>query len=62
MNMREWRNYILSCIWCPLFVVQIILVFIFGIVNAVGLDVVMDAGCGGLDDFSSLWLDADFCS
>ena len=42
--MREWKKYILSCIWGPLLVVQIILVFVFGIVNRARLDKVVYVG------------------
>lgn len=42
--MKQWKLYILSCIWGPLLVVQIILVFIFGIFNEAGFDLVMYAG------------------
>jgi len=42
--MREWKKYILSCIWGPLLVVQIILVFVFGIVNKARLDGVVHVG------------------
>lgn len=42
--MKKWRMYILSCIWGPLLAAQIILVFIFGISNEAGLNVVMYLG------------------
>lgn len=42
--MKQWKMYILSCIWGPLLVAQIILVLIFGIVNEAGLDVVIYIG------------------
>lgn len=42
--MKQWRIYILSCIWGPLLVVQIILVFVFGIFNEAGFDEVMYVG------------------
>jgi protein-S-isoprenylcysteine O-methyltransferase Ste14 len=40
----HWKKYILSCIWGPLLVGQIILVFIFGMVNEAELHAVMYAG------------------
>ena len=42
--MKQWRKYILSCIWGPLLVAQVILVFICGIFNEAGLDVVLYLG------------------
>ena len=42
--MKEWRKYVLSCIWVPLLVVQIILVLICGISNEAGLEVVLYLG------------------
>ena len=42
--MSQWKEYILSCIWGPLLVVQIILVFFLGIFNEAGFDLVMYAG------------------
>jgi protein-S-isoprenylcysteine O-methyltransferase Ste14 len=42
--MKQWKMYILSCVWGPLLITQIILVFIFGIFNEAGLDVVMYVG------------------
>ncbi len=42
--MREWQTYILSCIWGPLLIIQIILVFIFRIVNKARLDEVVYLG------------------
>ena len=42
--MKKWKLYILSCIWSPLLAAQIVLVFIFGMVNEVGLDIVMYIG------------------
>ena len=42
--MKQWRIYILSCIWGPLLVVQIILVFVFGIFNEAGFDELMYVG------------------
>lgn len=42
--MKEWKKYVLSCIWGPLLAVQIILVFICGIFNEAGLDVVLYLG------------------
>jgi protein-S-isoprenylcysteine O-methyltransferase Ste14 len=44
VNMKQWKKYILSCIWGPLLVVQIILVFVFGLVNKAGFDVLKYAG------------------
>lgn len=42
--MSQWKLYILSFIWVPLLVAQIIMVFIFGIFNEAGLDLVMYFG------------------
>jgi len=42
--MKKWKMYILSCIWGPLLVIQIILVFIFGIFNDAGFDELMYVG------------------
>jgi protein-S-isoprenylcysteine O-methyltransferase Ste14 len=42
--MKQWKKFILSCIWGPLLVVQIVLVFIFDIFNKAGFDVVMYLG------------------
>lgn len=42
--MKQWKEFILSCIWGPLLVVQIILTFLFGMVNEAGLDVIMYIG------------------
>ena len=42
--MNHWKEYILSCIWGPLLITQIILVFFFGVFNEAGFDVVMYAG------------------
>ena len=42
--MQQWKMYILSCIWGPLLVAQIVLVFIFGIFNEAGLDILIYAG------------------
>lgn len=42
--MKKWKMYILPCIWGPLLAAQIILVFIFGILNEAGLDGVMYLG------------------
>jgi protein-S-isoprenylcysteine O-methyltransferase Ste14 len=42
--MKRWKMYILSCIWGPLLVAQIILVFAFGFYNKAGLDAVMYIG------------------
>jgi protein-S-isoprenylcysteine O-methyltransferase Ste14 len=42
--MKQWKMYILSCVWGPVLITQIILVFIFGIFNEAGLDVVMYVG------------------
>ncbi len=43
-SMKQLKMHILSCIWGPLLVVQIVLVFIFGIVNEAGFDIVRYAG------------------
>ncbi|OPX60438.1 MAG: hypothetical protein A4E25_00508 [Methanobacterium sp. PtaB.Bin024] len=40
----NWKEYILSCIWSPLLVIQFLLVFIFGFYNEAGLDPVMYVG------------------
>jgi protein-S-isoprenylcysteine O-methyltransferase Ste14 len=42
--MRQWRFWILSCIWGPLLIAQFVLVFVFRLFNEAGLDVVMYAG------------------
>jgi protein-S-isoprenylcysteine O-methyltransferase Ste14 len=42
--MKQWKKFILSCIWGPLLVVQIVLVFIFDIFNKAGFDAVMYTG------------------
>jgi len=42
--MTHWKEYILSCIWGPLFVIQILLVFIFGMFNEAGFDIIMYIG------------------
>lgn len=42
--MKEWRKYILSCIWGPLLVLQTILVLVFRRVNKAQIDVVVYAG------------------
>lgn len=42
--MREWKKYILSCIWGPLLVLQIILVFVFEIVNKARLNEIVYLG------------------
>jgi len=42
--MKQWQNYILWCIWGPLFIAQIILVFVFGVFNQAGFDEVMYLG------------------
>ena len=44
VNMRRWKEFILSCIWGPLLVVQIILVLVLGMVNEARFDAVMYAG------------------
>lgn len=40
----ELKEYILSCIWSPLLVIQFLLVFIFGVYNEADLDPLMYAG------------------
>jgi protein-S-isoprenylcysteine O-methyltransferase Ste14 len=40
----EWKEFILSCIWSPLLVIQFVLVFIFGVYNEAGLNLLMYAG------------------
>ena len=42
--MKQWKIYVLSYVWGFLFVAQIILVFIFGIMSENRLDVVMYIG------------------
>jgi len=42
--MKKWKTYVLSCIWVPFFIAQILMVFVFGIFNEAGLDVVMYIG------------------
>jgi len=42
--MKQWKTYILSCIWGPLLVAQILLVLVFGKFNEAGLNVVMYVG------------------
>ncbi len=42
--MTEWKKFILSCIWGPLLVVQVVLAFLFGMVNEAGLNAVMYIG------------------
>jgi protein-S-isoprenylcysteine O-methyltransferase Ste14 len=42
--MKKWKMFILSCIWGPLLIVQIVLVFIFDIFNEAGFDTVMYIG------------------
>jgi protein-S-isoprenylcysteine O-methyltransferase Ste14 len=41
---KQWREYILSCIWGPLLVAQFVFVFTLGRVNEAGLDVLMYIG------------------
>ena len=43
-NMKKWKTYILTCIWGPLLIVQIVLVFVSGRVKEAGLDLVMYIG------------------
>ncbi|MGB3477620.1 MAG: isoprenylcysteine carboxylmethyltransferase family protein [bacterium] len=42
--MKQWKSYILSCIWGPLLIAQIVLVFIFGFINEAGLSILKYAG------------------
>jgi protein-S-isoprenylcysteine O-methyltransferase Ste14 len=42
--MKKWKFYILSCIWGPLLIAQIVLVLIFGFVNEAGLGILKYAG------------------
>jgi protein-S-isoprenylcysteine O-methyltransferase Ste14 len=42
--MEKWKTYILSCIWVPSFVAQIVLVLVLGRFNEMELDEVMYAG------------------
>ncbi|MHA1807883.1 MAG: methyltransferase family protein [Candidatus Thorarchaeota archaeon] len=44
--MREWKMYFPLILWVPCFLAQIVLVFIFGVFNEAGLDVVMYMGWG----------------
>lgn len=42
--MSHWKDYILSCIWGPLLVAQIILVLFLGFYNAAGISVLLYIG------------------
>ncbi|SHI56206.1 Protein-S-isoprenylcysteine O-methyltransferase Ste14 [Dethiosulfatibacter aminovorans DSM 17477] len=42
--MKNWKRYILSCLWGPLLILQFILVFAFGKYNEAGYDAVLYAG------------------
>ena len=42
--MKKWKTYILTFIWVPFLIAQIVLVFVFGTVNKAGLNIVMYAG------------------
>ena len=42
--MKRWKTYILSYIWSPILLAQIVLVFIFNSYNKADLDLVMYAG------------------
>jgi protein-S-isoprenylcysteine O-methyltransferase Ste14 len=41
---NHWKEYILSCVWGPLLITQIVLVLVFGKYNEAGMDVVMYLG------------------
>ena len=42
--MRQWQKYILSCIYGPLLLVQIVLVFVYGTYNEARLDALLYVG------------------
>ena len=42
--MKKWKTYILTCVWGPLLIAQIVLVFVFGIVNKAELNILMYVG------------------
>jgi protein-S-isoprenylcysteine O-methyltransferase Ste14 len=42
--MKQWKMYILTYIWAPCLITQIVLVFAFGFYNEAGFDVVMYIG------------------
>ncbi len=44
MDMNKWRFYILSCIWGPLLIAQIVLVFFLGFINETALSILKYAG------------------
>jgi len=44
LDIKQWKMLILSCIWGPLLVIQIILVLVLGIFNETGFDEVMYLG------------------
>jgi protein-S-isoprenylcysteine O-methyltransferase Ste14 len=43
-SMSHWKEYILSCIWGPLLIAQIILVLFMGIYNESGLRIILYIG------------------
>ncbi len=42
--MRQWKYWILSCIWGPCLIAQFVLVFVFKLYNEAGIDLVLYAG------------------
>lgn len=42
--MKQWKMYILTCIWAPCLIAQLILIFVFGFYNEAGFDWVMYTG------------------
>ena len=42
--MKQWKKYILAYFWCSLLVAQIVLVFVFGMVNEAGINVLLYVG------------------
>ena len=44
MAMKNWKTYILSCIWGPILITQILLVFLFGLVNEPRLSILRYTG------------------
>jgi len=43
--MKQWKTYILSCIWGPMLIAQMLLVLVFGLFNKAGLNLLVYAGC-----------------
>jgi protein-S-isoprenylcysteine O-methyltransferase Ste14 len=44
--MQKWKSYILSCIWGPCLIAQIVFFFVFGWSNDAGMSAVRYAGYG----------------